>query len=105
MHDIQPFYYEVASNVARVCYETLAVNGGFMELQELLTAVLKYRKQRNSKSVPVSEEDIILSVKQLEKLGKGFRIVEMPPPNRKRYVHGCGRQVSFVITTLDVIIH
>uniref|UniRef100_A0A7S3VB31 Vacuolar-sorting protein SNF8 n=1 Tax=Chaetoceros debilis TaxID=122233 RepID=A0A7S3VB31_9STRA len=110
------FYHELAVKVAEVCYAYKSKNGGIMALKEVrrvlnirgrtkfkLNANAKDEKQRKTTSTSTStsggspspgkysEDDIIVAIGKLSKLGSGFRTVMV----------GSTRMVLSVPTELD----
>ena len=72
------FYYELAVQIVDICYVTRARNGGLIGMDEL--KVLLERK-RGPAAQKISLDDIRRSSKKLQKLGKGFRLLEVGKRN------------------------
>lgn len=74
------FYYELAVKVAEVCYASRTRNGGIMSVAEV-KSILSSRKTKfqlgDTKTKSYSQEDIKTSINKLNKLGGGFRTVEV----------------------------
>lgn len=70
------FYYELAVQVAEICYKSRAENGGLM-LVSLVYEKIKQRRQRYSGNESFSISDIHLAIQKLRTLGKGFSIQEI----------------------------
>eukprot|EP01023_Acetabularia_acetabulum_P015118 TRINITY_DN17334_c0_g1_i1.p1 TRINITY_DN17334_c0_g1~~TRINITY_DN17334_c0_g1_i1.p1 ORF type:complete len:215 (-),score=38.17 TRINITY_DN17334_c0_g1_i1:1-645(-) len=68
------FYYELGVQIVEACLVTREINGGLMDLQNLRKYVLK---RRGSQADPVSDDDIVRSIKKLGVLGGGFDIVKV----------------------------
>lgn len=64
------FYYELSIQIIQECIKTRNQNGGFMELNELLTRI-----KRGGKTI--SKDDIIQSIKTMKPLGNGFSIIKI----------------------------
>ncbi len=86
------FYHELAVKVAEVCYAYKSKNGGIMDIKDvkrvLNTRGTRYRLNQNvrtkanatgTKSEKYSEDDIIVAISKLSKLGSGFRTVHIGP--------------------------
>lgn len=87
------FYHELAVKVAEVCYAYRTRNGGIMSIHEvqkvLMTRGTKFRL--NNMTTKYSEDDIIIAIDKLKKLGSGFRTISV----------GGTRMVVSVPTELD----
>lgn len=76
------FYHELAVKVAEVCYASRSRNGGIMSIKEL-QSILQGRGTKfqlsdtTLKANKYSEEDIIVAISKLSKLGSGFRTVKI----------------------------
>lgn len=68
------FYYELAVQVVEVCVAATARTGGLMQLDELNRRV---NKSRGSNKLPVSNEDMLTSLKSLKVLGGGLKVIKM----------------------------
>eukprot|EP01024_Parvocaulis_polyphysoides_P007856 TRINITY_DN12314_c3_g1_i1.p1 TRINITY_DN12314_c3_g1~~TRINITY_DN12314_c3_g1_i1.p1 ORF type:complete len:245 (+),score=27.93 TRINITY_DN12314_c3_g1_i1:92-826(+) len=68
------FYYELGVQIVEACLVTREVNGGLMDLESLRKYVIK---RRGSQADPVSEDDIVRSIKKLKVLGGGFDIIKV----------------------------
>lgn len=81
MLGIGEFYYELSVKVAEVCLASRSRNGGIIKVSEVKDILLQrgtrfqFADSKNKSSY--SEEDIIISVKKLSKLGSGFRTVKV----------------------------
>jgi ESCRT-II complex subunit VPS22 len=68
------FYYEVSVQVAQICIATREINGGFIEMDELKNQLSKLRGNAQQ---PISEDDILQSIKCLKPLGDGYSIIKL----------------------------
>lgn len=68
------FYYELGVQIVEVCMQSRPINGGLMEIEDVLVAV---RKKRGKNGKQVSKDDIERAVKQLSALGSGFQIIRL----------------------------
>ena len=68
------FYFEVSVQIAQICISTRDQNGGLIELDQLKVELAKLR---GSKSDPISEDDIVQSIKCLKPLGEGFCVLKI----------------------------
>lgn len=76
------FRYELSIQIIDVCVSTRAVNGGLIEMKELIRSINHLRQGRGKKIEDdtigqVSENDIIESIKLLKPLGSGYEVVKM----------------------------
>jgi len=71
------FYHELAVKVAEVCYAYRSRNGGIMSIKEVQGVLVgrgtKFRL--NEVVSKYNEQDIIVAIGKLQKLGSGFRTV------------------------------
>jgi ESCRT-II complex subunit VPS22 len=70
------FYYELGVQIVEICIQTRPVNGGLMDMDDILAAL---RKKRGGvqKGKLVNKDDIERAVKQLGALGSGFQIIRL----------------------------
>ncbi|KAI8923039.1 EAP30/Vps36 family-domain-containing protein [Entophlyctis helioformis] len=68
------FYYELGVQIAEVCLATRESNGGLIDLIELKRLV---EKTRGKNAQPISEDDIVRSIKTLKPLGNGFDVIKI----------------------------
>eukprot|EP01101_Sappina_pedata_P012471 TRINITY_DN8594_c0_g1_i1.p1 TRINITY_DN8594_c0_g1~~TRINITY_DN8594_c0_g1_i1.p1 ORF type:complete len:210 (-),score=45.91 TRINITY_DN8594_c0_g1_i1:21-650(-) len=68
------FYYELGVQILHICLESRANNGGLFEMNDLLSALNKYRGDSGFK---ISMNDIESSVQKLQILGNGFNILKV----------------------------
>jgi ESCRT-II complex subunit VPS22 len=66
------FYYELSVQIVQVCMSTREQNGGFIDFSELKRLVEEIRGKR---AQPISEDDVVQSIKCLKPLGDGFKII------------------------------
>lgn len=71
--------HELGVQIVDICVNTRDRNGGIIEMTELIRLLSKLRgvDSNNSKSGKISEEDVIRSIKTLEPLGAGYRVVKV----------------------------
>ncbi|KZO94923.1 winged helix DNA-binding domain-containing protein [Calocera viscosa TUFC12733] len=68
--------YELAIQIVEICVNTRDMNGGLIELGEVLRVVRRLRALGGeNESEAVSEEDIVRSVHTLSVLGAGYQVV------------------------------
>eukprot|EP00842_Homolaphlyctis_polyrhiza_P005784 jgi/Hompol1/6206/HPOL_004876-RA len=68
------FYYELAVQIAEVCLATRDRNGGLIDLLDLK---LQVERMRGRNAQPISEDDLIRSIKTLKPLGNGFDVISV----------------------------
>ncbi|CAM9296297.1 unnamed protein product [Chrysoparadoxa australica] len=68
------FYYELAVQIAEVCLQTRAANGGLMSTTELLQK-LQAKRSRHRQSVDL--DDVKRAVSKLKVLGGGFGLLQL----------------------------
>mgnify|MGYP006084767887 CR=1 FL=1 len=68
------FYYELGVQIVDECLSTRPLNGGLIELDELV-ALLRVR--RGARAEEIGADDVIKSVEKLRKLGSGFSLVDV----------------------------
>lgn len=67
------FYYELAVQIVELCLITRDVNGGLLNIKDALNELRKRRKNQTL----ISIDDIERSVKKLNVLGQGFKILKI----------------------------
>jgi len=82
MHGLGDFQYELSIQIIDVCVSTRAINGGLIEMGELIKSIYRLRqgigKQlRADTAGQISENDVIESIKLLKPLGSGYEVVSM----------------------------
>ncbi|KAG5518043.1 hypothetical protein PMAC_003229 [Pneumocystis sp. 'macacae'] len=75
MLDIRDFYFGLSVQVVELCRHTRRENGGLIELQQALQYINGIRK--DSGGTLVSEEDILQSIKTLDILESGFKVIRI----------------------------
>mmetsp|Transcript_11680 Transcript_11680/g.21901 ORF Transcript_11680/g.21901 Transcript_11680/m.21901 type:complete len:160 (-) Transcript_11680:14-493(-) len=68
------FYYELGVQAVEACMAHRPVNGGLMEINELVEQV---NKRRGKKVQAVSKDDVAQAIKKLNKLGSGFQMIQV----------------------------
>jgi len=68
------FYYKLGIQVVESCLSARGVTGGLMELNELR---IRVNRRRGSKVQQVSDDDILQAVRKLQKLGSGYKVIEL----------------------------
>ncbi|KTW26096.1 hypothetical protein T552_02991 [Pneumocystis carinii B80] len=75
MLNIHDFYFGLAVEVVELCRNTRGENGGLIRLEQALRRINEIRQ--DSGGVVVSEEDILRSVKTLDILSSGLKVVRI----------------------------
>ncbi|KAI9206041.1 EAP30/Vps36 family-domain-containing protein [Polychytrium aggregatum] len=91
------FYYELGIQIAECCLATREKNGGVIELTELKRLV---ERTRGKSSQPISEDDILQSIKSMAALGSGFDIVTV---GGKRVVISVPKELNSDLGTLLLV--
>lgn len=68
------FYYELGIQITDVCLSTRAVNGGLIDMPDLLA---RLKKMRGSRSQAISDDDVLRAIKKLAVLGNGFKVIKV----------------------------
>mmetsp|Transcript_24706 Transcript_24706/g.53210 ORF Transcript_24706/g.53210 Transcript_24706/m.53210 type:complete len:246 (+) Transcript_24706:259-996(+) len=68
------FYYELGVQAVEACMSNRQLNGGLVEINELVAQV---NKRRGGKVEAVSRDDVKQAIKKLGKLGSGFQLVQI----------------------------
>lgn len=74
MLGVGDFYYELAVRTVEVCVSTRGINGGILEMSELLR---RLRGRRITFTEKISVDDVERAVKKLKTLGGGFAVVAL----------------------------
>lgn len=71
--------HELGVQIIDICINTRERNGGVIEMTELIRLLSKLRGVDNdtSKAGKITEEDVIRSIKTLEPLGAGYRVIKV----------------------------
>lgn len=71
--------HELGVQIVDICVNTRERNGGLIEMNELIRLLSKLRglEGDTSKAGKITEEDVARSIKTLEPLGAGYRIVKV----------------------------
>ncbi|TFK26407.1 winged helix DNA-binding domain-containing protein [Coprinopsis marcescibilis] len=80
--------YELGVQIVDVCVSTRERNGGLIEMSELIRLVSKLRGVEGGS---ISEDDVVRSIKTLQPLGAGYKVVDI----------GGTRMVRSVVKELD----
>ncbi|KAG4303914.1 hypothetical protein PORY_002658 [Pneumocystis oryctolagi] len=75
MLDIRDFYFGLSVQIIELCRRTRRENGGLIELQYALQCINEIRLC--SGGTVVSEEDILQSIKTLDILASGFKVIRI----------------------------
>lgn len=102
------FNYELGVQIVDVCISTREINGGVIEMDELIRRIKKLRagRSRGQSSVkeegtPISEEDVVRSIKTLSPLGSGYQVVALSTaPNAPKIVRSLPGELSLDSTLL-----
>lgn len=73
--NIRDFYFGLAVQVVELCRNTRRENGGLIELKQVLQRINDIRQ--DSGGILVSEEDILRSVKTLDILSSGLKVIRI----------------------------
>ncbi|CAO1623542.1 unnamed protein product [Parajaminaea phylloscopi] len=74
------YYYELGVQIVDVCVSTRDLNGGMMDMDELIWRVQKLRTGKQSSSTAVttiSHDDVIRAIKALKPLSCGYEVVAL----------------------------
>ncbi|KAK3265517.1 Vacuolar protein sorting-associated protein SNF8 [Cymbomonas tetramitiformis] len=71
---IGDFYYELAVQIAEACLTTRELNGGLMDIRDVLSAV---QRRRGGIAERVSKDDIMRAIDTLKGLGSGFTVIKV----------------------------
>lgn len=78
---IGDFYYELSVKAAEVCMASRTRNGGIISVAEVRSILMKrgtkFHFSSSRERCKYSEEDIIIAIRKLSKLGSGFRTVKV----------------------------
>jgi ESCRT-II complex subunit VPS22 len=71
--------HELGVQIVDICVNTRERNGGIIEMSELIRLLSKLRgvDNDNSKAGKITEEDVRRSIKTLEPLGAGYRVIKV----------------------------
>ena len=87
------YYYELGVRIIEICLRTREMNGGLLELSELLTALRRFRMTYTE---AVTGDDVERAVAKLSVLGSGFKIVSA---GNRRLVRSVPKELSTDHTT------
>jgi len=73
--------FELAVQIVDVCVSTRELNGGVIEMGELVRLLRKLRGLEGESKI--GEEDVIRSIRVLEPLGTGYKVIELGDTKRK----------------------
>ncbi|KDN45948.1 winged helix DNA-binding domain-containing protein [Tilletiaria anomala UBC 951] len=102
--------YELGIQVVDVCISTRHLNGGLIEMQDMINRVTLLRTGKSvtvrstdesSKEALISEEDVIRSVKTLQPLGAGYEVVTI---GAKRFVRSVPKELDTDSTVILAIL-
>jgi len=65
------FYYELGVQIVEICIQTRPINGGFIDMDTLITIL---KRKRGSLAAQISANDVEKSVSKLQILGSGFQL-------------------------------
>lgn len=74
------YYYELGVQIVDVCISTRDLNGGIMDMDELIKRIqrLRHGSQRaEAEPADISHDDIVRAIKTLEPLGCGYEVVNL----------------------------
>ena len=87
MLGIGDFYYELAVQIVEICFSMRAETGGLLEMSFLIS---KLKRMRGNK-LEITEEDVERSIRTLEPLGSGYKIIKL---NTRTFVQSVPRELS-----------
>lgn len=94
------FYYELGVQIVDVCLSTRPLNGGLMDVTDLLR---RLRLMRGSNAQRLGLDDVTRAVKKLGVLGNGFRMVNVGAKNLILSVpYELNTDQSLVLTSAEV---
>jgi len=67
--------FELAVQIVDICVSTRDVNGGVIEVEELLRLLRKLRGLEGESKIGI--EDVVRSIKVLEPLGSGYKVIDI----------------------------
>ncbi|GMH33069.1 hypothetical protein BSKO_00903 [Bryopsis sp. KO-2023] len=79
------FYYQLQVQIIEACLATRSVNGGLMDIETLQQYV---QKRRGSAAEPISQNDLVTSIKKQKVLGGGFNLITVGNRTLVRSVPG-----------------
>ena len=71
---IGDFYYELSVQIIEVCLKTRNMNGGLIEINELLKLI---RQKRKKQANAISVDDIKCAITKVQGLGNGFGVISV----------------------------
>jgi len=69
--------FELAVQIVDICVSTREINGGVIDMDEVIRLLRKLRGLEGESKI--GEEDVIRSIRVLEPLGSGYRVVDLGP--------------------------
>ena len=73
------FYFELSVQLVDVCLSTRALNGGLIEMQEVLS-ILNRRYEKQGSKTSITLDDLVQAIGKLSCLGSGFTILPVTAP-------------------------
>lgn len=74
MLGLSDWQYELGVQIVDICVTTREINGGMVQMDQLLSLLSKLRGLETGK---ITQDDVIQSIQTLEPLGAGYRILEL----------------------------
>ena len=71
---IGDFYYELSVQIIEICLKTRNMNGGLIDIHELLALVKQKRKKQAN---DISVDDIKCAISKVTSLGNGFSVISI----------------------------
>ena len=88
---IGDFYYELAVQIVEICFSMRAETGGLLEINFLLSKIKEMRGEGRGNEADITEEDVERSIRTLEPLGSGYKIIKL---NTKTFIQSVPREFS-----------
>jgi ESCRT-II complex subunit VPS22 len=90
--------YELGIQIVDICVSTRHLNGGLIELQDLIKRIIRLRTGKDAEASSstarealISEDDILRSIKTLEPLGSGYEAISI---GAKRFVRSVPKELD-----------
>lgn len=119
---LSDFQNELSIQIIDVCVSTRDVNGGYIEMQQLVRAINRMRTGTTAAAVAasngaknkskkgdgesaaglVTEDDVVRSIQLLKPLGSGYEVVELP--NHTRMVRSVPKELDVDSTTVMALL-
>ncbi len=104
--------YELGIQIVDVCLSTRHINGGLIEMRDLIQRIIRLRTGKEvgagagAKALPkealVTEDDILLSIKTLEPLGSGYTVLTI---GGRKFVRSVPKELDTDTTVLLALLN